>query len=74
MQKLIIQEIARLNGDWYAVCFHGPKQIQHAMNAFLARQPKEYVYWDENGLDSKGAWIVHLACQCLFDERIQRAI
>src|SRR5437588_12574361 len=60
MQKLIIQDIAKMNDDWYAVCFHGPERSQHAMNAFLARQPKEYAYWDENGLHGKGAWIVRL--------------
>jgi hypothetical protein len=60
MQKLIIQDIAKMNDDWYAMCFHGPERSQYAMNVFLARQPKEYVYWDENGLHGKGAWIIHL--------------
>jgi len=60
MQKLIIQDIAKINDEWYAVCFHGPERSQHAMNISLVRQPKESVYWDENGLHSKGAWIIHL--------------
>jgi len=60
MQKLIIHDIAKMNDDWYAVCFHGPERSHHAMNVFLARQPKEYAYWDENGLHGKGAWIVRL--------------
>jgi hypothetical protein len=45
MQKLIIQDIAKMNDDWYAMCFHGPERSQRAMNVFLARQPKEYAYW-----------------------------
>jgi hypothetical protein len=44
MQKLIIQDIAKMNDDWYAVCFHEPKRPHHAMTIFLARQPKEYAY------------------------------
>lgn len=60
MQKLIIQDIAKIHDDWYAVCFHGPERSQHAMNSFLVRQPKESVYWDEKGLRGKGAWIMHL--------------
>ena len=30
------------------------------MNVFLAREPKEYTYWDENGLHGKGTWIIRL--------------
>lgn len=60
MQKLIIHDIAKINDDWYAVCFHGHERLYHAMNVFLARQPKEYAYWDENGLHGKGGWIIRL--------------
>jgi len=60
MQKLIIQDIAKMNDDWHAICFYGPKRSYHAMNVFLARQPKEDTYWDEHGLHGKGAWIVRL--------------
>jgi hypothetical protein len=60
MQKLIIHDIAKMNDNWYAVCFHGPKRSYHAMTVFLARQPKEYAYWDESRLYGKGAWIVRL--------------
>jgi hypothetical protein len=60
MQKLIIQDIAKMNNDWYAVCFYGPERLQHAMDVFLARQSKEYAYWDDNELHGKGAWIVRL--------------
>lgn len=60
MQKLIIHDIARMNDDWYALCFHGPERSRHTMNVFLARQPKECAYWDGNGLHGKGAWIVRL--------------
>jgi hypothetical protein len=60
MQKLIIHDIAKMNDDWYAVCFHRPERSYRTMNAFLARQPKEYAYWDEHGLHSKSAWIIHL--------------
>lgn len=60
MQKLIIQDIAKQNDNWYAISFYGPERSQHAMNVFLVRQPKEYLYWDENGLHGKGAWIIHL--------------
>lgn len=60
MQKLIIQDIAKTNDDWYAVCFHGPERSYHTITVFLARQPKESVYWDEHGLHGKGAWIIRL--------------
>jgi hypothetical protein len=60
MQKLIIHDIAKICDDWYALCFHGTERSQHTMNVFLARQPKEYAYWDGNGLHGKGAWIVRL--------------
>ena len=60
MQKVIIQDIAKMSDDWYAVYFCGPERSQYAMNVFLARQPKEYAYWDENGLHGKGAWIIRL--------------
>ena len=49
-----------MSDDWYAVYFSGPERSQYAMNVFLARQPKEYAYWDENGLHGKGAWIIRL--------------
>jgi len=60
MQKVIIHDIAKMSDNWYAVCFCGPERSQYAMNAFLARQPKESAYWDENGLHGRGAWIIHL--------------
>lgn len=60
MQKVIIQDIAKMSDDWYAMRFYGPERPQYAMTVFLARQPKESAYWDENGLHGKGAWIIRL--------------
>ena len=60
MQKLIIQDIAQINADWYAIRFSGPERLQHTMNVFLAQQTKENAYWDETGLHGKGAWIICL--------------
>jgi len=60
MQKLIIQDIAQINPDWYAIRFGGPERPLSAMNSFLARQTKKNAYWDETGLHGKGAWILRL--------------
>ena len=49
-----------MSDHWYAVSFCGLERSQYAMNVFLAQQPKESAYWDENGLHGKGAWIIHL--------------
>jgi hypothetical protein len=60
MQKLIIQDIAQINAQWYAIRFDGLERRLHAMTVFLAQQTNANAYWDETGLYGKGAWIVRL--------------
>lgn len=60
MQKLIIQDIVKINDYWYAVYFTGPQRPLDVMHAYLRQQKKDNAYWDENALHGKGAWIVRL--------------
>jgi hypothetical protein len=60
MQKLIIQDINKINANTYAIRLSGSEPSLTAMDSYLTRQSKDKAYWDENAFHGNGGWIIHL--------------
>lgn len=60
MHKLIIQDILQINANTYAIRFSGAESSLNIMDAYLTRQSKKSVYWDEQVFHGNGGWVMRL--------------